>query len=286
MLIQSTDFWVLIARYTFLSLRRRATWKTYNIFTVFSQFVGGYIRLKPIIPPESCSIIYLSSQRWQSPNAFLLFASGTHASNCHVVKASDRPGDAVVEQWQSLTHYHSHHGVDKCNHLPTHLSPPVSVSQALGLLFSSIFISLLRSHPQPSLALSLGCRSSVAAINNQFISDGNKCKSGISGSTLTPNVCRRPVWFLSRASLSRPARIDPPRFRSHQTWAVAEGEPEDDSSNRSPPFVARFARDPACLPEPRDGARFDLKRGWSKRGVHPWVVRLLLQSSKHSGWTK
>ena len=113
---------------------------------------------------------------------FLYLRIPRDAALCRAVKASNKPGVAVVRQWLSPPHYHSHHGTDDCNYLPARSLCPVSLSDSQSALRCYFFrLPLFRSHLQPTLGLFLRRLSSVAAINPSKW----ECKSTISEFTLT-----------------------------------------------------------------------------------------------------
>lgn len=249
--------------------------------------------INSLIPPALRFVLHNtginSVPYWIWGFLFLYLRIPGEAALCRAVKASNKPGVAVVRQWLSPPHYHSHHGPDDCNYLPARSLRPVSFSDSQSALRRCFFVRL--SFPlicsRPS-----ACSSDVSHPLQQSINPLKwECKSVISEFTLTTHetVDIAQIGFSKKKpSHSRAVRPTactyPVCFLAHQIWIVP---PEDDSSNGSPicnplcTTVCVFTW-AAILETVREN------KGRSKHAVHPWVARAPpgLTNSKHTGRTQ
>lgn len=205
-----------------------------------------------------------------------------------VVKASSKASVAIVWQWLSLPHYHSHHDTDNCYYLPDLFSLsclPLIFSICFSPVFS--FVSLFHSHLQPTLSLSLflsrRCPSSVAVINLFRW----KCKCVISWSTLNADemVGIAQTGFSQTLVTPPPHRLclPPDLYLSvmfplyPEIWLIQQH-----------PCSWRCVWDCMCLPALQYLKQWRRKQGESKHAISLQIVQPPpgLMSSKHRRWKK
>lgn len=237
--------------------------------------------INSLIPPALRFVLHNtginSVPYWIWGFLFLYLRIPGEAALCRAVKASNKPGVAVVRQWLSPPHYHSHHGPDDCNYLPARSLRPVSFSDSQSALRRCFFVRL--SFPlicsRPS-----ACSSDVSHPLQQSINPLKwECKSVISEFTLTTHETvdiaqigfskktllipglsvRQPVLILFASSLTR---YELCHLRmTHQTAAL---------------FVTLCVRPCVCLPERQYSKQYEkTKAGVNMPSIRGWPGRLL-----------